>query len=60
MNAYENLQRKDTALNGGLLAVAIAWMLMAAAQGPLTSAASDAARNDRLLQASATAAHHRA
>jgi len=34
MNQYEKTLRTDTLLNTGLLAVGIAWIVLAAAQGP--------------------------
>jgi hypothetical protein len=45
MNAYETLQRKDTFLNGSLLAVAIAWVMLAAVQSPVASATPAAGAN---------------
>jgi hypothetical protein len=37
MNTFENRLSKDTALGGGLVAIAIAWVLFAAAQTPAVS-----------------------
>ena len=44
MSVYERNQVNDTVLSGGLLAVLVAWLALAAAQGPLPLTGTEAPR----------------
>jgi hypothetical protein len=39
MNTYEKNMIKDTGFSGGLLVVAVAWIVFAAVQGPVSAPA---------------------